>query len=67
MNHPDATASSAASRLALGRCTLDMAAGELLDAKGELAGIRKQALDVLVVLGRQAGEVVSKDELMSQV
>ncbi len=56
----------AANRLLLGRCTLDLAAGELLDAEGELAGLRKQALDVLLALGRRAGEVVSKDELMSR-
>ncbi|MCM2251936.1 MAG: tetratricopeptide repeat protein [Ramlibacter sp.] len=67
MNHPTATAVSPASRLALGRCTLDLAAGELFDAQGELAGLRKQALDVLLVLGRRRAEVVGKDELMSQV
>ena len=33
MNQPTTTAVSAANRLALGRCTLDMAAGELLDAR----------------------------------
>ena len=57
----------AASRLLLGRYTLDLTAGELLDAQGELAGLRKQALDVLLLLGHRAGEVVSKDELMSEV
>ena len=54
-------------RLLLGSCALDLAAGELLNAQGELAGLRRQALDVLLVLGRRAGEVVSKDELMSAV
>jgi TolB-like protein/DNA-binding winged helix-turn-helix (wHTH) protein len=39
----------------------------LRNAQGELAGLRKQALDVLLVLARRVGEVVSKDELMSQV
>ena len=58
---------SASTRLQLGSCTLELAAGELLDAHGELAGLRKQALDILLVLGRRAGEVISKDELMSQV
>jgi adenylate cyclase len=53
--------------LPLGHCTLDLTAGELRDAQGELAGLRKQALDVLLLLGNRAGEVVSKDELMSQV
>ena len=52
MNQPTTTALSAASRLALGRCTLDMAVGELLDAQDELAALRKQALEVLLVLGR---------------
>ena len=56
-----------ASRLLLGRCTLELTSGELRDAEGELAGLRKQALDVLLVLGRRAGEVINKDELMSQV
>ena len=57
----------AANRLLLGRCTLELTSGELRDAEGELAGLRKQALDVLLVLGRRAGEVINKDELMSQV
>ena len=61
------TETPAANRLLLGRCTLDLTSGELRDAAGELAGLRKQALDVLLVLGRGAGEVISKDELMSQV
>jgi adenylate cyclase len=57
----------APTRLALGVCTLDLAAGELRDAKGDLAGLRKQALDLLLVLGRRAGQVVGKDELMAAV
>ena len=57
----------AANRLLLGRCTLELTSGELRDAEGELAGLRKQALDVLLVLGRRAGEVINKDELMNQV
>jgi adenylate cyclase len=61
---PDAPAPTV---LALGRCTLDLAAGELRDAAGELAGLRKQALDLLLVLGRRAGRVVGKDELMDAV
>ena len=61
------TETPAANRLLLGRCTLELTSGELRDAEGELAGLRKQALDVLLVLGRRAGEVISKDELMSQV
>jgi TolB-like protein/DNA-binding winged helix-turn-helix (wHTH) protein len=44
-----------------------MAAGELLTAQGELAGLRRQALDVLLVLGARVGQVVGKDELMQRV
>jgi adenylate cyclase len=54
-------------RLQLGACVLDLAAGELFTAQGELAGLRRQALDVLLVLGRRARQVVGKDELMGQV
>ncbi|MBI5720198.1 MAG: winged helix-turn-helix domain-containing protein [Burkholderiales bacterium] len=34
---------------------------------GQLAGLRRQALDVLLVLGGRAGQVVGKDELMQRV
>ena len=44
-----------------------MAAGELLSADRQPAGLRRQALEVLLVLGRRAGQVVSKDELMDLV
>ena len=54
-------------RLVLGEFVLDIGRGELLNARGELAGLRRQALDVLLQLGRRAGEVVSKDELMQRV
>ena len=54
-------------RLRLGALVLDLTAGELLAADGELAGLRRQALEVLLVLGRRAGQVVSKDELMQRV
>lgn len=54
-------------RLALGSRTLDLAAGELLDAEGRPVPLRRQALELLCVLGRRAGEVVSKDELMTAV
>ncbi len=65
---PSSTADEpAADRLLLGRCTLALSSGELLGADGALAGLRKQALDVLLVLGRRPGEVISKDELMRQV
>jgi adenylate cyclase len=66
-NQRISSAVSGTHRLTLGRCTLDMAAGELLDAQGGRVGLRKQALDVLLVLGRRPGQVVGKDELMSLV
>ena len=46
---------------------LDLAAGELRASDHQLAGLRKQALDVLLVLGARAGQVVTKDELMRSV
>lgn len=46
---------------------LDLARGELLDARGQPVALRAQALRVLLVLGRQAGRVVGKDELMQRV
>lgn len=57
----------AANRLELSGFVLDLNRGELLTPQDELAGLRKQALDVLLVLGARAGQVVSKDELMSRV
>ena len=54
-------------RLILSGFVLDLTAGELLTADEQLAGLRKQALDVLLVLGARAGQVVSKDELMRVV
>jgi adenylate cyclase len=46
---------------------LDLSAGELLTAEREVAALRKQALDVLLVLGGRAGQVVSRDDLMALV
>lgn len=66
MEHP-AHDTGTSRRLVLGEFVLDIGRGELLDARGELAGLRRQALDVLLQLGRRAGEVVSKDELMQRV
>ena len=57
----------AANRLELSGFVLDLNRGELLTPQDQLAGLRKQALDVLLVLGARAGQVVSKDELMSHV
>ena len=53
--------------LALGACTLDLAAGELLGADHEPVPLRRQALELLLVLGRRASQVVGKDELMAAV
>lgn len=57
----------AANRLQLSGFVLDLNRGELLTPHDQLAGLRKQALDVLLVLGARAGQVVSKDELMRRV
>ena len=67
MNAHTSPAELAANRLPLGEFVLDLMAGELFTAGGQLAGLRKQALDVLVALGRRPGEVVSKDDLMQLV
>ncbi|MCM2251206.1 MAG: winged helix-turn-helix domain-containing protein [Ramlibacter sp.] len=53
----------ASSRLALGSHVLDLAAGELLQADGERTPLRRQALEVLLVLGRRHRQVVTRDEL----
>jgi TolB-like protein/DNA-binding winged helix-turn-helix (wHTH) protein len=58
---------SSATRLSLGQFVLDLEAGELLQPDGGLAGLRRQALELLLVLGQQPGRVVSKDELMRRV
>jgi len=67
MNRQASQAASDAHHLQLGGLVLDLSAGELLTAEHGLAGLRRQALDVLLVLGRRAGHVVSKDELMKLV
>lgn len=56
-----------AQRLAWPGFVLDLARGELLDAAGHPTEMRAQALKVLLILGEQAGQVVSKDELMRRV
>lgn len=53
--------------LRLGRLVLDLRARELFTDDGQLAGLRRQALEVLLLLGARAGQVVGKDELMQQV
>jgi TolB-like protein len=64
---PLPAALDAAGVLALGGFRLDLAAGELRSPDGELAALRRQALAVLLALGREAGRVVTKDRLMAQV
>ncbi len=54
-------------RLRLGRFELDLLAGELRDAEGQIAALRRQALEVLLMLGRRADHVVTKDELMTAI
>lgn len=67
MNERTSEQGLAANRLQLGDFVLDLLAGELLTADGRLAGLRRQALEVLLLLGTRAGQVVSKDELMQRV
>jgi adenylate cyclase len=54
-------------RLRLGQFVLDLEGRELLSADGERAPLRKQALEVLLVLACRPGKVVVKDELMQRV
>lgn len=67
MTQEPAATSNATRCIRLGAFVLDLAGGELLTADNKVAGLRKQALDVLLVLGAHAGEVVSRDELMRLV
>lgn len=46
---------------------LDLVRRELLDASGRPTELRAQALEVLLVLGENAGQVVGRDELMRRV
>jgi DNA-binding winged helix-turn-helix (wHTH) protein len=67
MNQRTTSEEAAAHRIDLGSFQLDLMMGELLTASGELADIRRQALEVLLLLGRRSGQVVSKDDLMASV
>jgi TolB-like protein len=62
MKHSDAP-----ERLQLGGFVLDLGSGELLGADGRPAALRRQALAMLLELGRRAGQVVGKDDLMDLV
>jgi DNA-binding winged helix-turn-helix (wHTH) protein len=57
----------APARLDLGAFVLDLATGELFTADGRIAGLRKQALEVLLSLGSRPGAVVTKEALLDQV
>ncbi len=67
MNDRATVGEAAATQMRLGGFVLDRAQGELLDADGRPAALRRQALAVLLVLGRRANQVVTKDELMRLV
>ena len=67
MNERASAEGLAVNRLQLGEFVLDLLAGELLTPDGRLAGLRRQALEVLLLLGARAGQVVTKDELMQRV
>lgn len=67
MNERASAQGLAANRLPLGNFVLDLVAGELLTADSALAGLRRQALEVLLLLGARSGQVVTKDELMHRV
>lgn len=56
-----------AKRLGLSGFDLDLANRELRGPDGQLAELRRQALDVLLLLGARAGHVVGKDELLREV
>jgi DNA-binding winged helix-turn-helix (wHTH) protein len=58
---------AAEQRLALGGFVLDVTRGELLDTQGRPAGLRAQALKLLLVLGDHVGQVVGKEELQRRV
>lgn len=55
-------------KLTLAECTLDLRSRELRRRDdGSLVPLRRQALDVLLVLAERAGHVVDKQSLMSRV
>ncbi len=58
---------SATGRLTVAGFTLDLNESELLNPQNQPAALRRQALDVLLVLGRHVGRVVPKDALMREV
>lgn len=67
MNDATSHPRAALAKLQLGGFVLDVGAGELRGPDQRLAGLRRQALELLLVLGRRAGQVVGKDDLMELV
>lgn len=51
----------------IGRCVLDPARGALRDEAGQEIALRPKAWDMLLFLARNAGRVLSKDELLEAV
>jgi len=65
--NPDPDVLPKATLLALDRHSLDLDGGELITADGTRVPLRRQALEVLLVLGRNVGRVVTKDQLLREV
>lgn len=55
------------SEVRFGGATLDVARGELRDHVGSEIRLRPKALEFLLILARNAGRVVSRDELFENV
>ena len=67
MSKPASAKSGSVGRLPIGEVVLDLDDGELRTPDGQVVALRRQALALLLTLGRRAGDVVSKDELMRAV
>ena len=67
MNERLRAAAAVAHELPLGACVLDIALGELRGLDRLPVPLRPQALELLLMLGRRHGQVVTKDELMQQL
>ncbi len=67
MNPGEVVGRNATGRLTLAGFVLDLNESELLTPENQPAALRRQALDVLLVLGRHVGRVVPKDTLMREV
>ena len=67
MERDAASANRRTGRLQLSALTLDLDHGELRTAGNDLVELRRQAMDVLLILGAHADHVVPKEELMRRV